>query len=84
MQVLKNKTLNTITLVLILTISTILSVIPVVSSQTVEELPLNIFVSAQPVTGIGQTMSIVYWTDQIPPDIGEESGQVQSSSSRAG
>ena len=84
MQILKNKTLTTITLVLILIIATILSVIPIVSSQTVEELPLHIFVSAQPVTGIDQTMSIIYWTDQIPPDIGEESGQVQSPSGRAG
>ena len=75
---------TTIALVLVLTLSALVTVFPIVAAQTVEDLSLHIFVSAQPVVGVNQEMFIVYWTDQIPQDIGEESGQVQSSSGRAG
>jgi hypothetical protein len=40
------------------------------------EVVVNIYVTAQPITGVGQEMFIVYWTDRIPPDIGEQEGLI--------
>ena len=44
-----------------------------------------IYVSASPkVVGVGQSMLLVAWTADIPPDIGETAGTVPSPNGRAG
>ena len=58
--------------------------LPLSNAQTERELVTHIYVTAQPVGAVGQSMPIVYWTQQMPPDIGEQSGQVASPSGRAG
>jgi hypothetical protein len=59
--------------VLLLTISTIFIALTPVSAQTVTERKLHIYVSPQPVTGVGQQMFIVYWPDFMPvPETDEE------------
>jgi hypothetical protein len=43
-----------------------------------------IYVMQQPVTEVGKQMFISYWTQEIPPDIGEIAGTVESPTQRAG
>jgi hypothetical protein len=44
-----------------------------------------VYVSASPeLTGVGEEMLLVCWTAEMPPDIGEQSGQVSSPTGRAG
>ena len=43
-----------------------------------------IYVTAQPEGAVGEAMFIIYWTEAMPPDIGEQSGAVDSPSGRAG
>ena len=38
------------------------------------EILTHIYIVGSPVTGVGQEMFLVYWTDRIPPDIGEQAG----------
>jgi hypothetical protein len=44
----------------------------------------NIYVFSQTVVEVGKTMFIAYWTQTMPPDIGETAGTVESPSGRAG
>jgi hypothetical protein len=67
-----------------LTIAVPLLALPTTSAQTVRTLVTHIYVTAQPIGAVGQAMPIIYWTEQMPPDIGETAGIVSSPSSRAG
>ena len=58
--------------------------LPTIEAQTTQTLNTNIYVTAQPVGGVGQSMALIYWTEQMPPDIGEQSGALASPSGRAG
>ena len=67
------KIIATITLVLMLTLATSLVLFTTVSGQDVSEIKTHIYVVAQPVTGVGQQMFIVYWIDRMPvPETDEE------------
>lgn len=55
-----------------------------VNAQTVRTYSTNIYVVTTPITGVGQDVLLVYWTDQMPPDIGEQSGNITSATGRAG
>jgi len=67
MQILKNKSkISAITFVLMLTISATFVALTSVSAQTVTERKTHIYVSPQPVAGVGQQMFIVYWPDYMP------------------
>jgi hypothetical protein len=74
MEILKNKSkISAITFVLVLTIATLLVVLTTVNAQNVSEAKTHIYVSPQPVTGVGQQMFIVYWIDRMPvPETDEE------------
>jgi outer membrane protein assembly factor BamB len=47
------------------------ALVQVLSEMPSETWVTNVYVSAQPLTGVNEEMFIVYWTDRIPPDIGE-------------
>ncbi len=87
---LKNKSKNSmIALILIVAMvaSSIFAMLPIDSAQTVtvQKYPSFIYgaVAPNPV-GTGQPVTIVAWTAEMPPDIGEIAGTVTSPSTRAG
>ena len=85
MKIVKNKNIaSLIALFLMLTIAVPLLALPTTSAQTVRTLATNIYVTAQPIGAVGQAMPLIYWTEQMPPDIGEQSGNISSPSGRAG
>ena len=50
-----------------------------------QKYPTFIFAAAAPnPVGVGQPVTIVTWTAEMPPDIGETAGTVVSPSTRAG
>ena len=58
-------------------------------AEVVTELPptyasTQVYCFVQPVAAIGQQMFMVFWTESMPPDIGETAGTVSAPSSRAG
>ena len=65
--------------------SSIFAILPIVNAQTVQKYPTFLYAAAAPnPVGIGQPVTIVTWTAEIPPDIGETVGAVISPSTRAG
>jgi hypothetical protein len=80
----RNKNVSTL-IVYLLMLSMFASLaLTTVEAQTVRTTPTNIYVTAQPIAGVGQSMFLIYWTEQIPPDIGEQTGAVASPNGRAG
>lgn len=85
MKIVKNKNIaSLIALFLMLTIAVPLLALPTTNAQTVRTLATNIYVTAQPIGAVGQAMPLIFWTEQMPPDIGEQSGALSSPSGRAG
>jgi hypothetical protein len=80
----KNKTAILIALFLAFTIAASVVTLPTVDAQTVRTINSEIYVTAQPIAAIGQPMFLIYWTQSMPPDIGEQMGEVDSPSGRAG
>jgi hypothetical protein len=79
MKLVKNKTMATlITLVLMISMIASLSILSTADAQTDRTYLTFLYVTAQPLTGVGQPMFLVYWTDRIPPDTGEIAQQTQS------
>jgi hypothetical protein len=75
MTISRSKTTATaIAIFLMLTIAATLIALPIVSAQTNREQPNFIYVTAQPLTGIGQNVFISYFTDRLPIDVGEVAG----------
>jgi len=63
-----------IALILMLTITASLVALPPVNAA-VTYTYTHLFVGASPkVVGVGQVTLLIYWTDNIPPDIGEQAG----------
>ena len=57
--------------------STIFAISPFASAQTVQKYPTFLYAAAAPnPVGIGQPITVVTWTAEIPPDIGETVGNV--------
>jgi len=86
MQIAKGKTAaSLIALFLTLTIAvSIVAVMPTVA-QTVESWRSFIYVATSPpVIGVGQQVLLFTWTADMPPDIGESTGDVISPTGRAG
>ena len=72
------------TLFLALTVATSLVALPIVNAVVnINYTHLYAAVSPQ-VVGVNQQVLLVCWTDNIPPDIGEQSGAVPSPTGRAG
>lgn len=67
-------------------ISIIAIALPLANAQsTVQKYPSFLYVDASPnPVGVGQPITIVTWTAEMPPDIGETAGTVASPSGRAG
>ena len=80
----KNRAAIAFALILMFAMTVSLVALPAVEAQTVSTFITHMYVTAQPVTGVGQPMFLIYWTDHMPPDIGEQSGAVSSPSGRAG
>jgi hypothetical protein len=87
MKILKNKTkISAITFILVLTISAVIVVLPQVNAATT-----NFHTWVYVATGagnrkvsLGESVLLVTWTADMPPDTGEASGVVPSPSGRAG
>jgi hypothetical protein len=54
-----------IALLLLFAFTASLFVLPSIYAQGITEFLTNIYVAPQPLTGVGQAMSIVYFTDQM-------------------
>ena len=81
----KTKAIIALFLTLIMIASSLLAVTTLVNAQTVQKYPTFLYASAAPnPVGVGQPVTIVTWTAEIPPDIGEIAGTVTSPSTRAG
>ena len=78
------KTAITIALFLMATITVTLVALPSANAQTVRTISSQIYVTAQPIGAVNEPMFMVYWTQAIPPDIGEAEGTVQAPSGRQG
>ncbi|MBN1244357.1 PQQ-binding-like beta-propeller repeat protein [Candidatus Bathyarchaeota archaeon] len=87
MKIAKSKTaVSLIALFLMLTIAvSIIAVLPI-NAQAVQATNIShIYVAASPpVIGLNQGVLLFVWTEDMPPDIGEQSGAVSSPSGRAG
>ena len=81
----KNKTMATmIAIFLMLTITATLIALPTVNAA-VNYYHTLVFAGVSPaVVGVGQQALFIWWTAEIPLDIGEQSGAVPSPSGRAG
>jgi hypothetical protein len=83
-----NKNMSTLIamfLTIIMIASSIFAILPMVNAQTVQKYPTFLFAAAAPnPVGVGQQVTIVTWTAEMPPDIGETAGTVVSPSTRAG
>ncbi|MCW3995113.1 MAG: PQQ-binding-like beta-propeller repeat protein [Candidatus Bathyarchaeota archaeon] len=84
----KNKTISTlISAILTITMiaSTIFAVLPAVNAQSVQKYPTFIYAAVAPnPVGVGQPVTVVTWTAEMPPDIGEANRYVSSPTGRAG
>ena len=68
----RNKTMTaTIALVLMLTTITSVAILTPVNAQDYDTFVTHIYVCTSPLSGVGQQMFIITWTDDMPPDIGE-------------
>ena len=67
-----------IALILMLSMFASLAVLSPADAQTNRTYITFLYVTAQPLTGLGQPMFLVYWTDRIPVDIGEIAQQTAS------
>ena len=90
MENLNSKNKNSIIAIILISAmiaSSIFAILPTDSAQTVtvQKYPTFIYgaVAPNPV-GTGQPVTIVAWTAEMPPDIGEIAGTVTSPSTRAG
>src|SRR5665647_682843 len=86
MQKILNKP-STISIALILMISMFASlvVLPTINAQTINTYTTYLYVGTNAkLVGLGQNVLLVYWTKDIPPDIGETAGTVPSPTTRAG
>jgi outer membrane protein assembly factor BamB len=80
----KNKSAIAIALFLMATIAVTLVALPI-GNAAVNYYPSFMFVSTSlRQVGVGQPVLLVYWTANIPPDIGEQSGTISSPYGRAG
>jgi hypothetical protein len=84
MKILKKRTLASLIASLLMLTIAISIAIPTINAQTVRTTPTKIYVTAQPIGGVGQSMFLIYWTEAIPPDIGEQTGAVAAPGGRAG
>jgi outer membrane protein assembly factor BamB len=84
----KNKSAIAIALFLMATIAvTLVDVLPTAQAQEVEEESLRsfVYIAVSPsTTGVGQDVIIVAWTRDMPPEMGEERGLLDSPTGRAG
>ena len=81
----KISTLIAMFLTITMIASSIFAILPLANAQTVQTYPTFIFAAAAPnPVGIGQPITVVTWTAEMPPDIGETAGVVVSPSTRAG
>ena len=73
-----------IALSLVLSMSIPLLTFPIVNAQTVKSI-IRIFtlLPALNVVGVGQLVSLVTWTSDMPPDIGETVGNITSPSGKS-
>ncbi len=70
-------TLTAIFLTICIVVSTLAAIVPSVNAQTLQNYPTFVFVGASPdPVGLGQTVTIVTWTAEMPPDVGETAGTV--------
>ena len=87
MKILKNKTkISALTFVLVLTFSAIFVALPTVNAAT-RNFYTWVYVATGTGTrsiGVGESVLLVSWTAEMPPDTGEASGVVPSKSGRAG
>ena len=87
MKNLLNKTFTaTILIASILMISMVASLfLPLIYAQTINRYTSNLYVGSNAkLIGLGQQVLLVYWTAEMPPDIGETAGTVSSPTTRAG
>ena len=84
MKPIKNTHTSLLTLIMLLTITApLVALSPVDAAVTTYN--SYIFGSASPkLVGIGQSILLVGWTADLPPDIGETAGTVSSPNGRAG
>jgi outer membrane protein assembly factor BamB len=77
MKIQLNRTLSTIALILLLTVSAMMAIMPAVNAHTPAwNVPTTSYVSASPnVIGIGQSTTIVVWVDRYSPTAGGGIGQ---------
>jgi outer membrane protein assembly factor BamB len=87
MKILKNKTkISAITFILMLTISAVIVALPQVNAAT-KNFHTWVYVATgagNRKVGLGESVLLVTWTADMPPDTGEASGVVPSPSGRAG
>jgi hypothetical protein len=87
MKTIKNKSkLSMIALFLMLTIvASSVAIFPAVNAQTATTIRSFFYVGVSPSTvGVGQSVIVVTWTADMPPDVGETAGTVTSPTGRAG
>ena len=86
MKTIKNKSkLSMIALFLMLTIVASSVALFPVNAQTVSTIRSFYYVGVSPSTvGVGQSVIVVTWTADMPPDVGETAGTVTSPTGRAG
>jgi hypothetical protein len=79
------KSLSVITMFLMLTMAiSMFAILPQDQAQTVTNTRSYIYVGASPITvGVGQSVIIVTWTADMPPDVGETAGTIPSPNGRA-
>jgi hypothetical protein len=79
------KSLIALILTIIMIASTVFTILPSVSAQTVQKYPTFLFAAVAPnPVGVSQPVTVVTWTAEMPADIGETNGVVSSPSGRAG
>jgi len=86
MQIAKSKTAaSLIAVFLMLTIAVSIVAVSPTNAQTVRTWRSFVYIGASPnPVGVGQETVIVIWTADMPPDIGEQNGEVASPTGRAG
>ncbi|MCL2359713.1 MAG: PQQ-like beta-propeller repeat protein [Candidatus Bathyarchaeota archaeon] len=80
-----NKKIFSLFAILIISLLTSSIALHQVNAQTTSRTASYIYVGASTgLIGVGQELSLVYWTADPPPDIGEETGAIPSPTGRAG
>jgi hypothetical protein len=81
----KTKASIAIILTIAMIASSIAVALPAVNAQTVQNYPTFLYCDVAPnPVGVGQPVTFVTWTAELPPDIGETVGNVASPTGRAG